>query len=57
MVSGLITLLLVIMVEVVFEMRETTKLLTGGREVCGEEAAVMRSIDGVVVVVAACGLV
>ena len=45
-----------IMDEVVFEMRETTKLLTSGREVCGEEAAVMRNIDGVVVVLAACGL-
>ena len=56
MVSGLITLLLLIMVEVVFEMRKTTKLLTSGREVCGEEAAVMRNIDGVVVVLAACGL-
>ena len=47
---------LMIMVEVVFEMRETTKLLTGGREVCGEEAAVMTNVDGVVVVLAACGL-
>ena len=55
MVSGLIALLLMIMVGVVFEMRDTTKLLTSGREVCGEEAAVMKNIDDVVVVLAACG--
>ena len=45
-----------IMVGVVFEMRDTTKLLTSGREVCGEEAAVMKNIDDVVMVLAACGL-
>ena len=56
MVSGLIALLLMIMVGVVFEMRGTTKLLTSGREVCGEEAAVMINIDDVVMVLAACGL-
>ena len=56
MVSGLIALLLMIMVGVVFEMRGTTKLLTRGREVCGEEAAVMKNIDDVVMVLAACGL-
>ena len=55
MVSGLIALLLMIMIGVVFEMRDTTKLLTSGREVCGEEAAVMKNIDDVVVVLAACG--
>ena len=56
MVSGLIALLLMMMVGVVFEMRDTTKLLTSGREVCGEEAAVMKNIDDVVMVLAACGL-
>ena len=56
MVSGLIALLLMIMVGVVFEMRDTTKLLTSGREVCGEEAAVMKKFDDVVMVLAACGL-
>ena len=56
MESGLIALLLMIMVGVVFEMRDTTKLLTSGREVCGEEAAVMKNIDDVVMVLAACGL-
>ena len=45
-----------IMVGVVFEMRDTTKLLTSGREVCGKEAAVMKNIDDVVMVLAACGL-
>ena len=44
-----------IMIVVVFDMRETTKLLTSGRGVCGEEAAVMKDIDDVVVVPAVCG--
>ena len=56
MVSGLIALLLMMMVGVVFEMRDTTKLLTSGREVCGEEASVMEDVDDVVIVLAACGL-
>ena len=56
MVNGLIALLLMIMVEVAFEMRDTTKLLTSGREVCGKEATVMKDIDDVVMVLAACGL-
>ena len=56
MVSGLIALLLMIMVGVVFEMRDTTKLLTSGREVCGKEAPVIRNVDDVVIVLAACGL-
>ena len=56
MVSGLIALLLMIMIGVAFEMRDTTKLLTSGREVCGKEAAVMKNIDDVVMVLAACGL-
>ena len=56
MVSGLIALLLMMMVGVVFEMRDTTKLLTSGREVCGKEAAVIKNLDDVVMVLAACGL-
>ena len=56
MVRGLIALLPIIMIEVVLEMRDTTKLLTSGRDVCGKEAAVIKSIDDVVMVLAACGL-
>ena len=56
MVRGLIALLPIIMIVVVFDMRDTTKLLTSGREVCGKEAAVIKNIDDVVMVLAACGL-
>ena len=56
MVSGSIALLLMIMIGVVFEMRDTAKLLTSGREVCGKEAAVMKNVEDVVMALAACGL-
>ena len=46
----------IIMIVVVFDMRESTKLLTSGREVCGKEAAVIKDIDDVVMVPAVCGL-
>ena len=58
MVRGLIALLPILMiVVVVFDMREPTKILTSGKEVCGREAAVMKDVEDVVMELPAiCGL-
>ena len=58
MVRGLIALLPILMiVVVVFDTREPTKLLTSGREVCGRGAAVMNDVEDVVMELPAiCGL-
>ena len=57
MVRGLIALLPILMiVVVVFDMREPTKL-TSGKEVCGRGAAVMKDVEDVVMELpAVCGL-
>ena len=48
---------IIMIVVVVFDMRETTKLLTSGREVCRREAAVMEDVEDVVMELPAiCGL-
>ena len=48
---------ILMIVVVVFDMREPTKLLTSGREVCGRGAAVMKDVEDVVrELPAICGL-
>ena len=39
---------ILMIVVVVFDMREPTKPLTSGRKVCGREAAVMKDVEDVV---------